>query len=72
MITTLTTSSVSAVGVAARPSTVGGSARNAVATVATSMVRLLVRFCAGGGTALGFKLTSCDVVFADFDTGSGP
>ena len=76
MITTTisTTSAFSIVGVAAGPSVVGDSARDregGVAAIVTSTARLLVRFCAVGGTALGFKLTPCDVFFADFDTGSG-
>ena len=76
MITTTisTTSAFSAVEVATGPSVVGGSARDregAFAAIVTSTTRLLVRFCAVGGTALSFKLATCDVVFADFDTGSG-
>ena len=67
-----TTCAVRAVGVAIRSSSAGDAAWVAFVAAVTGMTRRFVRFHVGGGAALGVKLMSCDVVLADFDTGSGP
>ena len=53
-----TSCAVCAIEAAARSSSVGGVARDAFVAVVTSTTRRVVRFCVGGGTALGFKLMS--------------
>ena len=67
-----TARAVHVVGAAARSASTGGVVRDAFVAVVTSMARRVVRFCVGNGTALGFKLMPCDVVLADFNTGSSP
>jgi hypothetical protein len=37
-----------------------------------STIMRVVRCGLCGGTALGFELMACDVVFTDFDASSGP
>ena len=61
-----------AVGGAAGPSCIRGVVTDVFVVMVLSMIMRVVRCDLCGGTALGFELMACDVVFTDFDASSGP
>jgi len=70
--TILTVRVTDAIGCAARSSRVGGVVTDAFVAMVLSTIMRVVRCGLSGGTALGFELMACDVVFADFNSCSGP
>ena len=61
-----------AIGGAARSSRIGGVVADVFVAMVLSTIMRVVRCGLSGGTALGFELMACDVVFADFNSCSGP
>ena len=61
-----------AIGGAARSSCIRGVVTDVVVAMVLSTIMRVVRCGLSGGTALGFELMACDVVFADFNPSSGP
>ena len=57
---------------AARSTCIRGVVPDAFVAAVPSTTMRVVRCGLSGGTALGFELTPCDVVFADFNSSSSP
>ena len=61
-----------AIGGVARSSCLRGVVTDVFAAMVLGMILRVARCDLSGGTTLGFELMACDVVFADFNSCSGP